>query len=356
MMASSWTATPEARPLSDAESSESRPSLPAQNFNSLMASSHSVKLDAKERTGPFAVSAAQISFKIREDGPPTSLPSEVVLDEQPTLSAPPIAGLQVEDGSPAPSDAHTNAFTPRQARSSTSFFVKREPRPTSVLQTASQSSMFPRPGLTDIPNNLTFDAKPSAQTMATFDGVDIETSHLVRSPLPRYQQVTRPQPSLSTSTFEPQVLALAPTTHSQPIAPISTVPNSPPMGPSPLPTFNQSPTQSPDLERRRPQRPATMRSSTLKTVGTGRCMLSMAQSHSSQYTEMIIESVDSVSFWYTALSCFLHWVILAGFLVLPTTFDDLQDIAVSSSAFNKALHTVRHVPLYVLSLLVFVLS
>ena len=82
-------------------------------------------------------------------------------------------------------------------------------------------------------------------------------------------------------------------------------------------------------------------------------MLSMAQSHSSQYTEMIIESVDSVSFWYTALSCFLHWVILAGFLVLPTTFDDLQEITVSSSAFNKALHTVRHVPLYVLSLLVF---
>jgi len=81
-----------------------------------------------------------------------------------------------------------------------------------------------------------------------------------------------------------------------------------------------------------------MRSSTLKTVGT----------HSSQYTDMLIESVDSVSFWYTVLSCLLHWIILAGFLVLPATFDDLQKITVGSSAFGHALHAVQHVPFLVI--------
>ena len=362
MMASSWTTTPKLRLPSDAESSESRPTLPAQNFNSHLASSLPVTPDAKERSGSFAVSAAKISVKFREDGPPPSLRSEVDLDKQPAFSAPAIDGLQVEDRPQAPSDVHSNVFTttltttPRQAPSTTSFFVKREPRPTSVIHSASQSSMSTRPGLTDRSNSLNFDVKPSAQPMASFDGVDIETPHLVRSPLPKHQQVAMPQASSSTSTFEQQVLALAPTTYSQPVAPISGVPNSPTMGLSQLPTFNQSLNQIPDLEPRRPQRPPTMRSSTLKTVGTGRSMLSMAQSHSSQYTEMIIESVDSVSFWYTILSCFLHWVILAGFLVLPTTFDDLQEIAVSSSAFGRALHAVQRIPLYVLSLLFSLLS
>ena len=91
--------------------------------------------------------------------------------------------------------------------------------------------------------------------------------------------------------------------------------------------------------------------STLKGVGTSHSVLTLAQSHSSQYTEMVIESVDSVSFGYTVLSAFLHWVILAGFLILPTTFNDLQKIAVNSSTFDKALHAVRHIPLYVPSLL-----
>ena len=118
------------------------------------------------------------------------------------------------------------------------------------------------------------------------------------------------------------------------------------MAPSQLPTFNQFPTHSPDLERRRLQRPGL---STLKGGGTSRSVLTLAQSHSSQYTEMVIESVESVSFRGTILSCFLHWVILAGFL-LPTTFSDLQKIAVTSSTFDKALHAMRNIPLYVPSL------
>ena len=358
-MASSWITTPDLRLLSDAELSESRPSLPAQNFNLHTASSHTVKQDAKharERMGPFAVSTAQISVKVQEDGPPANcLPSILVLDKQPTLSAPAIVTPQVEDGPPAPSDVHTNVFTaaPRPAPSTISLPLKREPRPTFALPTAPQSSMSRRPGLPDKSNSFPFDATPSTQTTTTFDWVEIETTDLVSSPLPKHQQVAGPQPSSSSSTFDPQVLVPTPTTNSQAVAPISVIPNSPTMDPSQLSMFNQSPTHSPVFEHRRPQRPAAMRSSTLRTVGTsvtGRSVLSKAQSHSSQYTEMIIESVESVSFWHTVLSAFLHWIILAGFLVLPTTFDDLQAIAVDQSEFSTVLHSLRHA-LYAPSLL-----
>ena len=199
-----------------------------------------------------------------------------------------------------------------------------------------------RPELPDISSGFPFDAEP-AQTMATFDGSTskrptwpgLPFPNIDRLPGRRYRR--RCQRSSHRSALTPYI-------NPQVVAPISAVPNSLTMGPSQLPTFNQSPTQSPDFERRRLQRPATMGLSTLKGAGTSRSVLTLAQSHSSQYTEMVIESVESVSFRCTILSCFLHWVILAGFLILPTTFDDLQKIAVNSSAFDKALHAMRHIP------------
>lgn len=342
--ASSWITTPDLRLLPDAEFSESRPSLPAQNF------------DLHTSSSQLAALLAEQDVKVREDGPPTTCPPSIlVLDKQPKLSAPAVVTLQVQDGPPTPSDVYSNVFTatPRRVPSTISLPLKREPRPTFTLPTTPQASMSRRPGLQDTSNSFPFDATPSTQTTATFDWIGIDTTGLVSSPLPKHQQVAGPQPYSSSSTFDPQDLVLTPTTNSQAVAPISVVPNSPTMGSSQLSTFNQSPTHSPVPENRRPQRPTAMRSSTLRTVGTsvtGRSFLSKAQSHSSQYTDMIIESVESVSFCHTVLSGFLHWIILAGFLVLPATFNDLQKIAVDQSEFSKVLHSLRHA-LYVPSLL-----
>ena len=41
------------------------------------------------------------------------------------------------------------------------------------------------------------------------------------------------------------------------------------------------------------------------------------------------------------------WILLAGFLVLPSTFPNIQTIVKGSGALTNVVHTVRNVPLYV---------
>jgi hypothetical protein len=244
---------------------------------------------AHERAGPFAISAAQICVKIGEDGQ-TSLPSDVVLDKRYTHSSPAVVTLQVKDGPPAPSDVHTNVFT--------------------------------------------------------------------ASPLPK--QVARPQSPSWSSTFERQVLASVPTTNSQPVAPISAASNStPPLAPDspdapPISTDIStagSPTvgysvnqlvlsQSPNLERGQPVRPTPRRSGTMKTFGTS-AGGSIAQT---DYTDMVFEPIP---FRYNVMTCFCMWIVLAGFLVLPSSFPDIQTILGNSNKLGKVVHITRNVPLYV---------
>ena len=351
--ASSWITTPHLRPLPDTELSESHPGLLAHVVNLPMAPSHSVKQDAEvacERMGPFAVSAAQISVKIREEGSP-SLPSEVVLDKRPTLSAPAIVTLQVKDEPRAPSDVHADVstITPRQPPSTTTLPVKREPQPTSAFWTAPQSSMSRRSGLPDVSNDsnrFPNDVEPSTQATQTSEPVDIETAHQVGSPFPKHKQAARPQ--LSSSIFEPQALAFTPTSNSQAAAPVSEASSSPAMGSPQLPPLNQSLIQSADVERGTgPGRPAApRRSTTMKSSRTSRSISTIAPS---EYTDMIFEPISSWNNFWTNI--FL-WIILAGFLVLPSTFPNLETIVENadqkeSGDLHKVLHLVRHVSVYV---------
>lgn len=247
---------------------------------------------AHERAGPLAMSAAQICDKIGEDGQP-SLPSDVVLDKR--YSPPPVVTLQVKDGPPAPSDVHTNVST--------------------------------------------------------------------ASPLLKHKQVARPQSPSSSPTFERQVLASVPTTNSQPVAPISAAsnpaapisPGSPdarPISATDISTagsptigysLNQSVTQSPNLERGQPARQVPRRSGTsgtMRTFGTS-AGNSIAQT---EYTDMVFESIP---FHFTVMTCVFLWIVLAGFLVLPSSFPTLQTILAESNKLTKVVRVARNIPLYV---------
>jgi hypothetical protein len=245
-----------------------------------------------ERAGPFAISAAQICVKIGEDGQP-SLPSDVVLDKRYTHSAPAVVTLQ------APSNVHTNVFT--------------------------------------------------------------------ASPLLKHKQVARPQSPSSSSTFERQVLASVPTTNSHSVAPISAAGNlTPPLSPdspdarpisttdistagsptisySQPPTFNQSLTQSPNLECG-PARQVPRRSGTARTFGTSRGN-SIAQT---KYTDMVFE-IEDMPFRFNVMTCFFMWIVLAGFLVLPSSFPTIETILWDSTKLSKVVRLVqtRNVSVYV---------
>lgn len=248
---------------------------------------------AHERAGPFAMSAAQSRVEIGEDGQP-SFPSDVVLDSDKgyTHSLSPVVTPQVKDGPPAPPD---NVFT--------------------------------------------------------------------ASPLLKHEQVARPQSPSSSPTFERQVLASVPTTNSQPVAPISaasnpnprTSPGSPdarPISTTDISTagsptigysLNQSVTQSPNLERGQPARQVPRRSGTsgtMRTFGTS-AGNSIAQT---EYTDMVFEDIP---LWSNVMTCVLMWIVLAGFLVLPSSFPNIQTIVGDSNKLTKVVHDAQHIPLYV---------
>jgi hypothetical protein len=213
-----------------------------------------------------------------------SLPSDVVLDKRYTHSPPAVVTLQVKDGPPAPSDVHTNVFT--------------------------------------------------------------------ASPLPKHKQVARPQSPSSISTFERQVLASVPTTNSHSVAPISAASNlNPSVSPDPpdarpvstefstagSPTVSYSLTQSPLLPvMQGPRRPGTMGTfgssagnSIVKTV----------------YSDMLFEDIP---FRIIVLTTFSMWIVLAGFLMLPSSFPIVETI-LWESKLSTVVRFARNIPLYVLS-------
>jgi hypothetical protein len=51
--------------------------------------------------------------------------------------------------------------------------------------------------------------------------------------------------------------------------------------------------------------------------------------------------------FYNVMAQVFLWILLAGFLVLPSTFPNIQTIVKGSGTLTKVVHTARNVPLYV---------
>ena len=196
------------------------------------------------------------------------------------------------------------------------------------------------------------------QTVPTSDGAGIAAAHPVGSILPMHKQVVELQSPSSSSMFErdpfaslstksPQAVSAAdsvtPPCNSNPTTPypISTGDTSPTDSPNSgaprSPTVNMTLTGSPEPGRGKPDRQPPKRSVTVGTAGTG----SIVQS---QYTDMVFEEVPRT---HNLLSGLFTWILLAGFVVLPGTFSTLEGIQSNSGEFEKVLHTIRHLPLYV---------
>ena len=62
----------------------------------------------------------------------------------------------------------------------------------------------------------------------------------------------------------------------------------------------------------------------------------------SKYIEILLKDV---SIFYNILAIFFTWILLAGFLVLPGSFETLDNLPIDSTAFRKVLSAVQHLPL-----------
>ena len=250
---------------------------------------------AHKRAGPFEISAAQICVKIGKDGQP-SLPSGAVLDERYTHSPPPFVTLQVKEGPPAPSEVYTNVFT--------------------------ASALF------------------------------------------KHKQVARPQSPSSSLTFERMFPASIPATNSQSVDPISAASNPTPLSPnspdarpiattdisttgsptigcSQLPALNQpSLTQSPNVKRQ-PVRQPPRRAETGTFGGSAGTGTGIVQS---QYTDMVFEGIP---FRFNVMTFVFMWIVIAGFLVLPSSCPKIQTILGDSNKLCKVVRVARNIPLYV---------
>lgn len=199
----------------------------------------------------------------------------------------------------------------------------------------------------------------------TSEGADIAVTHLA-GPIPPTHKHAGPQSSLSSSTFEQDVLASFPPKNTHAVEPISAADNnvtppsppdstttpqaittgdvstvsSPNMGASQTPTVKLSLTQSPELGRDKPERQRPKRLATAGSVGSS----GSSGVVRSRYAEMVFEEVPRT---HNLLSGLFTWILLAGFVVLPGTFTTLENNSTTSGEVNKVLHSIHHVSLCV---------
>ncbi len=66
-----------------------------------------------------------------------------------------------------------------------------------------------------------------------------------------------------------------------------------------------------------------------------------------EYADMIIEANDAIPFRINIMTCVFMYIILAGFLVLPSSFPTIETDVEGSNKLSQVVHFARNVPLYV---------
>lgn len=59
-------------------------------------------------------------------------------------------------------------------------------------------------------------------------------------------------------------------------------------------------------------------------------------------------ALDAVPRGHNVMASFFTWILLAGFVILPGTFNSLEQIQGGNGLENLALHAVQNIPLCVL--------
>jgi len=284
------------------------------------------RTEAISKTVPIVVSTTSVRVEFQEARPPT-LPS-VCLPKRASHSA--FTSLQIQDEIPVTSGVRAGVHTATTTHPSPAVDATRG----RALTSAGIAVSFP--------------------TSLTLSTRQQDAGHAVE------HVITSPE---SSWTPEQYVATSSPTTNSHAVAltSVSAASNEAPPGPPPLSTqhnrmstaisevsspsmgASRSPTinlaQSPVLGRGRPNGRAPKRSVTDSTAGS----ISIVQS---KYTDMVFEDVPRL---HNILAWLFTWILLAGFVVLPSTFSTLEEFPINSSGFQKVLHSIQNLPMYVFS-------
>ena len=401
-MASSWTVyTPDSRPAEDFESSESAASqsaktiawTPLWNSNATYPDHSSLTHDSppasSEVVEPTAKLANMEASSVQGRTEPKSFASNAVRftstkgSRTETTSKPaPIVvsttSLRLDFRDPGVATAIRG-----DALSMEPLPVKPEPRLSSSLPPATRSPDSLRPELPPVSSTPLYDTDWSAHHTSTTDRPDDAAPNVVGSSLSTHRQAVAPRsssslgrggiiPQIANSServvpgpkpswmLDQHVLGYTSITNSPAVVPIlaaTDATSQPPLEPiytNPISTTDISSTRSPNMVASQPtpatltttpntvpgnekQRKRPRRSATWISAGSDSIVLS-------RYTEMVFEEVPG---FYTFLSCFFTWILLAGFVVLPGTFATLDSFETPSGELGKILRTIRHLPLYV---------
>ena len=270
--------------------------------------------------------------------------------------------LQIKNGIPVTSDVRPDVHTTMTTHPSPGVVEETRERVLSndtqpskgELQSPSPLPLVSRPPAF---NTLRHDADSSVQQTPAYERADIAAAYPTNLILSTREQVakhsvghvvTSPKSSWMPKQY---VAASSPTTNSHPVTqtsiiaasnvtPLSTAiseVSSPTMGAPQSPTINLA--QIPGRGRLSDGR-APKRSVTGSTAGSGSGIVP------SKYANMVFEEVPPL---VNIFAWLFTWILLAGFVVLPSTFDTLGDILANAGVSQKVVQTIDNLPLYVLS-------
>lgn len=73
------------------------------------------------------------------------------------------------------------------------------------------------------------------------------------------------------------------------------------------------------------------------------------ESHRPQYQKMVLEAEGGIALIYFILAGFFSWLLLAGFLISPSTYASVRDLEVPAGVGKSIFDTVRHLPLAIIA-------
>jgi hypothetical protein len=99
---------------------------------------------------------------------------------------------------------------------------------------------------------------------------------------------------------------------------------------------HQLPTQSPDPESVNQEKPPQEQPATLgEEIEAARVVVT-------RYLKMLLEEPHNL---FNILACIFMWIVLAGFLILPSSFPQIQKIASGSGELTKVVNFTHNIGL-----------
>lgn len=106
------------------------------------------------------------------------------------------------------------------------------------------------------------------------------------------------------------------------------------------------PTQTSKLEQVTPTTQGPEKTITM-TISFGTSVATVPVDHLKSNRREMRPKSGHISVWNYIFASIFTWILLAGFLVLPSSFSELESIETNSGELRKVLQAIRNLPLYV---------